>query len=56
MPSGQRELEWPCLGILVVHAYVHIYPNHVPTRRRVFMLGWVLVLLLLGFATRAALA
>lgn len=30
----------------VAHAYIHIYPNHVPTRRRVFMFGCVMVMAL----------
>ena len=56
VPAAAVAIAWAFVASRVVHAYVHIYPNHVPTRRRVFMVGWVLVLLLLGFATRAALA
>ena len=49
-------IAWAFVATRTVHAYVHIYPNHVPTRRKVFMAGWVLVLLLLGLAVAEALA
>ena len=53
VPTIAVVLAWGFVASRVVHAYVHIYPNHVPTRRRVFMVGWLLVLLLLGCAVFA---
>lgn len=40
----------------IVHAYVHIVPNHVPTRRKVFMFGCLLVVALAFMATFALVA
>lgn len=56
VPVAAVGIAWAFVASRVVHAYVHIYPNHVPTRRRVFMVGWVLVLLLLGVAVGQGLA
>ena len=56
VPVAAVAIAWTFVASRMVHAYVHIYPNHVPTRRRVFMVGWVLVLLLLGLAVGGALA
>lgn len=40
----------------LVHAYIHIYPNHVPTRRRVFMFGCLMVIVLTVLAAVAVAA
>jgi hypothetical protein len=56
VPVAAVAISWAFVASRVVHAYVHIYPNHVPTRRRVFTVGWVLVLLLLGIAIWESLA
>lgn len=37
----------------IAHAYIHIYPNHVPTRRRVFMFGCLMVIALMAMAAFA---
>jgi len=37
----------------IVHAYVHIGPNHVPTRRRIFVFGCVMLMALAFMATVA---
>lgn len=37
----------------IVHAYVHLGPNIVPIRRRVFMVGAVLLLAMAGLVARA---
>jgi hypothetical protein len=37
----------------IVHAYVHIVPNHVPTRRRIFVFGCVMLIALAFMATVA---
>jgi hypothetical protein len=37
----------------IVHAYVHIGPNHVPTRRRIFVFGCVMLIALAFMATVA---
>lgn len=37
----------------VAHAYIHIYPNHVPIRRRVFMFGCLMVIALMAMAAFA---
>jgi hypothetical protein len=34
---------WLFAASRIVHAYIHIVPNYVPVRRRVFTVGWVLV-------------
>jgi hypothetical protein len=34
---------WLFVVSRIVHAYVHIVPNYVPHRRRVFTLGWLMV-------------
>lgn len=49
---------WPVLAIAalfalsrIVHAYVHIGSNHVPTRRRAFVFGCFMLIALAAFAT-----
>jgi hypothetical protein len=37
---------WLFVASRIVHAYIHIYPNHVPARRTVFMFGTIMVLVL----------
>jgi hypothetical protein len=56
VPVAAVAIAWAFVAIRIVHAYIHIYPNCVPMRRRVFMVGWVLVLLLLGVAVVEAFA
>jgi hypothetical protein len=56
VPAAAVVIAWTFVASRVVHAYVHIYPNHVPTRRRVFMVGWLMVLLLVFLAVRTALS
>jgi hypothetical protein len=40
----------------IVHAYVHIGPNHVPTRRKVFMFGCFMIVTLVFMAIFAVVA
>jgi hypothetical protein len=56
VPAAAVVIAWTFVASRVVHAYVHIYPNHVPTRRRAFMVGWLMVLLLVVLAARTALS
>jgi hypothetical protein len=56
VPAVAVGIAWAFVASRVVHAYIHIYPNCVPWRRRMFMVGWVLELLLLGVAVAEALA
>jgi hypothetical protein len=56
VPAAAVVTAWTFVASRVVHAYVHIYPNHVPTRRRVFTVGWLAVLLLVVLAFRSALS
>lgn len=40
-------LAWTFVATRIVHAYIHTTGNHVPTRRRVFMAGVVVLLAML---------
>jgi hypothetical protein len=44
---------WLFASSRIVHAYVHIVPNHVPTRRRIFVFGCVTLIALAFMATFA---
>jgi hypothetical protein len=47
-------LEWLFVAARLAHAYVHVGSNHVPTRFRVFVVGFfVLIALWLWLALRA---
>lgn len=51
-----QSLAWLFVISRFVHAYIHTGSNYVPARRRVFMVGCVIVLLMTAVATRAVLA
>jgi hypothetical protein len=44
---------WLFASSRIVHAYVHIVPNHVPTRRRIFVFGCVMLIALAFMASFA---
>jgi hypothetical protein len=39
-----QSLAWLFAASRLVHAYIHVGSNYVPTRRRVFTFGWAVVL------------
>jgi hypothetical protein len=47
---------WAFVASRIAHALVHTTRNHVPTRRRIFTVGVVLVLVFAGLVARAALS
>ena len=51
-----QSLAWLFVTSRYVHAYIHTGSNDVPVRRRVFMVGCVVVLAMAGLALRAVLA
>ena len=51
-----QSLAWLFVASRYVHAWIHTGSNFVPARRRVFMLGCVIVLAMAGVALRAVLA
>ena len=51
-----QSLAWLFVASRYVHAWIHTGGNYVPVRRRVFMLGCLVVLAMAGLALRAVLA
>ena len=49
-------LAWSFVGSRIVHAYIHVGSNYVPARRKVFMFGWAVVLVMAGVAILAVIA
>ena len=49
-------LAWSFVASRIVHAWIHLGSNYVPARRKVFMFGWAVVLVMTGAAIRAVLA
>lgn len=49
-------LAWLFVASRIVHAYVHIGTNHVPTRRAVFTIGVLIVIAMFGLAMWAVLS
>jgi len=43
-------LAWLFVVSRVVHAYIHTGANYVPARRKVFIFGWLVVLVMAGVA------
>jgi hypothetical protein len=43
-------LAWLFVASRVVHAYIHTGTNYVPSRRKVFTFGWLVVLVMAGIA------
>lgn len=41
---------WLFAASRIFHAYVHIVPNYVPTRRRAFTVGWLIVVVMVCLA------
>ena len=49
-------LAWAFVATRIIHAYIHISSNHVPARFRVFALGFVIMVIMTIYATKALLA
>jgi len=46
-------LAWVFVASRLIHSYIHIRTNYVPARFRVFSVGFIILMALLGFAAKA---
>ncbi len=49
-------LAWAFVISRIIHAWIHMGSNYVPARFRVFLIGFVILVIMLIFATKALLA